>query len=226
MEKFARFIKLIGEDKFKILQNKTVLIVGLGGVGGYALEGIVRSGIKNIKIVDYDKVEITNINRQIIALENNIGKNKVDVCKERALGINPNLNVGTICDKLISDNYQVILQNVDYVIDACDDINAKKLIITYCLKNKIKFISCMGTGNKFHPELLTITDLRKTTYDKLAKKLRNWAVKSKIKGKIMVVSSCEQCQKTDNIIGSTSYVPSVAGMLCASYVINDILKEK
>ena len=111
-------------------------------------------------------------------------------------------------------------------IDACDDINAKKLIITYCLKNKIKFISCMGTGNKFHPELLTITDLRKTTYDKLAKKLRNWAVKNKIKGKIMVVSSCEQCQKTDNIIGSTSYVPSVAGMLCASYVINDILKEK
>lgn len=225
MEEFKRFIKLIGIDKFNILKNKKVLIVGIGGVGGYALEAIIRAGISNIKIIDYDKVDITNLNRQILANMNNIGQYKVDIAKKRALSINNKLNIITIKDKLNEENILDVIKDTDYIIDACDDLKAKKLIITYALKYKIKFISSMGTGNKFNPQLLSITDIRKTTYDKLAKKLRNWVIKEKIKGKIYVVSSTEQCQKCDKIIGSTSFVPSVAGMLCASFVINDILNN-
>lgn len=223
---FDRFISLIGKDKFNNLKNKNILIIGIGGVGGYVLEGIVRSGILNINIIDYDKIDITNLNRQIISLNNNINEIKTNVAKERTLLINKNININTISFKLDNSNIDNIITNkYDYVIDACDDINAKKLIIKKCLDNNIKFISCMGTGNKFNPELLKITDLRKTNYDKLAKKLRKWVIDEKIKGKINVVSSTEECIKYNGVIGSTSYVPAVAGMLCVSYVINDILKD-
>lgn len=222
---FERFIKLIGNDNFNILKNKNILIIGIGGVGGYALEGLVRSGILNITIVDYDKIDITNLNRQIIALKNNIGKYKVDVAQERILNINENVNIKRIKEKLNKLNINNIFEkNYDYVIDACDDVTAKKLIIKKCLNEKIKFISCMGTGNKFNPSLLSVTELKKTKYDKLAKKMRKWAIDENIKDKIIVVSSVEQCTKFDGVIGSTSYVPAVAGMLCASYVINDIIK--
>lgn len=222
---FERFIKLIGNDNFNILKNKNILIIGIGGVGGYALEGLVRSSILNITIVDYDKIDITNLNRQIIALKNNIGKYKVDVAQERILNINENVNIKRIKEKLNKLNINNIFEkNYDYVIDACDDVTAKKLIIKKCLNEKIKFISCMGTGNKFNPSLLSVTELKKTKYDKLAKKMRKWAIDENIKDKIIVVSSVEQCTKFDGVIGSTSYVPAVAGMLCASYVINDIIK--
>lgn len=225
MEEFSRFIKLIGIDKFNVLKDKKVVIIGVGGVGGYALEALVRAGIGNITIVDFDIIDITNLNRQIITNINNIGKYKVDEAKDRALGINKDININIIKDKLKEDNIIDIIKDNDYIVDACDDLNAKKLIIKYALSNKIKFISSMGTGNKFNPELLKITDIRKTSYDKLAKKLRNWVIKEKLKGKIYVVSSIEECKKCDGVIGSTSFVPAVSGMLCASYVINDILNN-
>ena len=179
---FDRFKKLVGDNIFNNIQNKTVLIVGIGGVGGYALEAIVRSGINNIIIVDKDIIDITNLNRQIITTINNIGTAKVTIAKERALSINPNLNIITHNIFLTQENIdEIITENIDYVIDACDTIDTKKAIITKCLKNNIKFISCMGSANKFRPELLEITTLNKTSYDKLAKRLRKWAKDNNIK---------------------------------------------
>jgi len=227
MDEFTRFISLIGKDKFTDLTSKRILIIGLGGVGGYALESLARCGIENFTIIDFDTVDITNINRQIIALKKNIGRLKTDLFCERLKEINDKINVKKYDIKVDSENIDMLFEDdPDYVIDAIDDVNAKKLIILECLKRKIKFISCLGTGNKFDPSKLEITELKKTSYDKLAKILRKWINENNIKEKIMVVSSKEQPKKiTDNIIASTSFVPPVAGFLAASYVINDFLKD-
>ena len=220
-----RLKKVIGEEGISKLKDKTVLIIGLGGVGGAALECVVRMGINNIIIVDNDVVDITNLNRQIISLHSNIGENKVDVAKERILDINPNCNVVTINKFIDSSNIlELFNYKLDYVIDCCDTVSTKILLIKECLERKIKIISSMGTGNKFHPELLEITELKKTSYDPLAKVIRN---KFKYeKRKIMVVCSKEKgISIGDRTPGSTSLVPNAAGILCASFVINDILKE-
>ena len=220
-----RLKKVIGEEGIFKLKDKTVLIIGLGGVGGAALECVVRMGINNIIIVDNDVVDITNLNRQIISLHSNIGENKVDVAKERILDINSNCNVVTINKFIDSSNIlELFNYKLDYVIDCCDTVSTKILLIKECLERKIKIISSMGTGNKFHPELLEITELKKTSYDPLAKVIRN---KFKYeKRKIMVVCSKEKgISIGDRTPGSTSLVPNAAGILCASFVINDILKE-
>jgi len=225
--KFDRFKKIIGNESFDKIRSLSVMIIGLGGVGGYALESLARCGIENFTIIDFDTVDITNINRQIIALKKNIGRLKTDLFCERLKEINDKINVKKYDIKVDSENIDMLFEDdPDYVIDAIDDVNAKKLIILECLKRKIKFISCLGTGNKFDPSKLEITELKKTSYDKLAKILRKWINENNIKEKIMVVSSKEQPKKiTDNIIASTSFVPPVAGFLAASYVINDFLKD-
>ncbi len=220
-----RLKKILNNESIDKLNNTTVLIIGLGGVGGHALESIVRMGIANIIIVDNDIVDITNLNRQLISLNSNIGKKKIDVAKERILDINPNCNVITI-DKFIDKSNILELFNykIDYVIDACDTVSTKVLLIEECLNRNIKIISSMGTGNKFHPEKLQIIELKKTNYDPLAKVLRNKFKNEK--RKIMVVSSTEKGVKlSDRTPGSTSLVPSSAGIMCASYVINDILED-
>jgi len=221
---FEREIKLIGEDNYNKIKSKTVAVIGVGGVGGYSVEALIRSGIENIIIVDYDIVDITNLNRQIISLQSNIGKYKTDVTKERILSINPNCNVTVINKKLDEDNLiELFDYKIDYLIDACDTVKVKEQLILECIKRKIKQISCMGTGNKLNPELLSICDIRKTSYDPLAKKIRKFVTENKIKDKVMVVSSTEQPKKVEGSISSISYVPSVAGLLCASFVINDII---
>lgn len=223
---FEREIKLIGESNYNKIKSTTVAVIGLGGVGGYATEALMRAGIENIIIVDYDKVDITNLNRQIIALQNNIGMYKTEVAKDRILSINPNCNITIINKKLDENNLiEIFDYDIDYIIDACDTVKVKELLILECIKRNIKQISCMGTGNKLNPELLSITDIRKTNYDPLAKRIRKFVKDNKITKKIMVVSSTEQPKKTEGTISSISYVPSVAGLLCASYVINDIIKN-
>jgi len=226
MEQFKRLSLLIGEDKFNTLMNKKILILGIGGVGGYALEALVRSGIKKIIIVDYDNIDITNLNRQVITLHSNVGLLKVDVALKRAKDINPNCEIVTIKEKINKDNVHLLTDyNPDYIIDACDTLIVKKKLIKLCLSQKIKFISCMGTGNKMDPLKLTITDIRKTSYDPLAREIRKMVVKERIKDKIWVVSSNEKPIDTSGqIIASNSYVPAIAGLLCASFVINDIVK--
>ena len=207
-----RLKKVIGEEGISKLKDKTILIIGLGGVGGAALECVVRMGINNIIIVDNDVVDITNLNRQIISLHSNIGENKVDVAKERILDINSNCNVVTINKFIDSSNIlELFNYKLDYVIDCCDTVSTKILLIKECLERKIKIISSMGTGNKFHPELLEITELKKTSYDPLAKVIRN---KFKYeKRKIMVVCSKEKgISIGDRTPGSTSLVPNAAGI--------------
>ena len=148
---FERVKEFVGEDNLKKINNTCVLIVGIGGVGGYAMESLVRSGIENIILIDYDTVDITNLNRQIISTSNNIGTSKVEVAKERILSINPNCNV--ITNKIflnkktinILDNY-----NIDYIVDACDSVEAKKLLIDYSIENNIKLIASMGTANNWY----------------------------------------------------------------------------
>jgi len=220
-----RLEKVIKEEGISKLKNKIVLILGIGGVGGSALESVVRMGINNIIIVDNDTVDITNLNRQIISLKSNIGKYKVDVAKERVLDINDKCNIKTICKFIDEDNILELFDyKIDYVIDCCDTVSTKALVIKECLDRNIKFISCMGTGNKFHPEMLEIIELKKTSYDSLARIMRNKFKNEK--RKIMVVCSKEKAVSIpDRTPGSTSIVPNAAGILCASFVINDILKE-
>ena len=223
---FDRVIKLIGEDKFNNITNKTVVVVGIGGVGGYAVEGLVRSGISSIIIVDYDTVDICNLNRQIIADNKHIGYFKVDEMERRILSINPNCKVIKIYDKLSLDNIDNLFKySFDYLIDACDTIVVKQELIKRCLDNNIKIISCMGTGNKLNPSLLEITDISKTSYDPIAKKIRKYIKDNHIKGKIPVVYSKEQNKKFEGVIPSMIFVPATAGLLCSNYVIKDIIKD-
>ena len=217
-----RLRKIIDDNNLNIIRNKTILIVGLGGVGGHALESIVRMGVNNVIIVDNDEVDETNLNRQLLSLRSNIGRKKVDVAKERILDINKDCNVISI-DKFIDNtNYLELFDyDIDYIIDACDTVTTKILLIEECLNRNIKIISCMGTGNKFHPEKLKISELKNTSYDPLARVIRNHFKNDK--RKIMVVYSEEESIKiNDRTPGSTSLVPSVAGIMCASFIINDI----
>ena len=220
-----RLCKILDKKSINKLKNSTVLIIGLGGVGGSAIESVVRMGIGNIVVVDNDIVDITNLNRQLLSLRSNIGISKVEVARERILDINPDCNV-TIVNKFIdASNYKELFKlKIDYIIDCCDTVSTKILLINECLNRNIKIISSMGTGNKFHPELLEITEIKKTSYDPLAKVIRNKFKNEK--RKIMVVSSTEKGKDIkDRTPGSTSLVPPCAGVMCASYVVNDILKE-
>ena len=222
---FERTISLIGESSFKKIQEKTILVVGLGGVGGYATESLVRSGIKNLILIDHDKIDITNINRQIISTSNNVGNNKVDEFKKRILEINPECNI--IIHKLFLDNSNKdILNNykIDYIIDCCDSVEAKKLLIDYSIAKNIKLISSMGTANKLDATKLEIIDIRKTSYDPLAKILRKYVNELKTNKKIMVISSTEIPQKKDKLT-TMIFVPATAGLLCSQYVITDIINS-
>lgn len=214
-------------DKISDIINTKVLVLGLGGVGSYAVEALVRSGIGKIVLVDYDNIDITNLNRQLMTNRSNVGRLKTEVLMERIKEINPDCEVEIISEKIDRDNINNLYnKNVHYIIDACDTLEVKKNLIINCKKNNIKLISCMGTGNKFDPSRLKICDIRKTSYDPIAKILRKFVVDNKINYKVMVVSSDEKPLKISNPIGSNAYVPATAGLLCASYVINDIIKEK
>ena len=223
---FDRLIKLIGNDKFLKLNSSSVLVLGCGGVGSYAVESLARNGIGTIILVDNDVVDITNINRQVEALNSTVGLKKVDVLESRIKDINPLCKVIKI-DKFIDESNitECFTYNIDYAIDACDTISTKKVFIKECINKNIKFICSCGTGNKFNPSLLKITKIDKTSYDPIAKILRKWALDNRISNKISVVSSTEKPLKvSDHVVGSCSIVPNTAGILCASYVINDIIK--
>jgi len=221
---FDRLELIIG-DKIENLKDKNILVLGLGGVGGHAFETLLRSGIGTITVVDNDKIDITNLNRQLLSNKNNIGKYKVDEAEKRKNEINKNCNIIKINKFITEDNLEELFkQKIDFIVDAIDTLKTKKSLIKYALENNIKIISVMGTGNKMHPELLTITDIKKTSYDPIAKEIRKYLNKEKIKGKLPVVSSEEQPIKT-NKIGSNAFVPATAGLIAASYVINELIKE-
>ena len=217
--------KLLIGDKINIIKSKTVLVIGLGGVGGYALESLIRAGISKVIIVDNDVVDITNLNRQIISLQNNVGNKKVSEWKKRILEINPQADVIEYDMFVTDENIDTLFEHkIDYVVDACDTINTKKALIRKCIQNNIKIITSMGTGNKLDPSKLSIMDIRKTSYDPIAKILRKMIKDERIKEKIPVVTSTEQ-PLIKGKVGSISYVPGMAGLYITSYIINDILRS-
>lgn len=225
--RFERLKKVVGVDNLELLGTKSVLVLGCGGVGGYVVEALVRSGIGELILVDYDVVEETNINRQIIALNSTVGKFKIDLLEERIKDINSNCNVIKIGKFINQDNYLELFNNkIDYFVDCCDTVIVKKLVIKECLENDIPFISSMGTGNKLDPSKLEITDIRKTVNDPLARILRKFVKDEKINKKVMVLSSSELPVKTgDRTPGSTAFVPASAGLLIASYIVREFIKK-
>lgn len=226
MEHFIRSEAIIGKEKLDRLKKASVLLVGIGGVGGITLEMLVRSGVGNISIIDYDVFEESNLNRQTLSLSSNVGKSKVEEAKKRMLCINPYCSIKTFNIKVTGDFLDDLNNGYDYVIDACDDVKAKVALVNYAINNKIKIISCCGTGNRLFPENLCITNVWKTEYDPLAKKLRGELRKSGINYKLPVVCSKEKpVIKTNGSVGSMPMVPNAAGILLASYVINCIIKE-
>lgn len=223
---FERLEQLIGKDNIDKLHNKTIAVVGVGGVGGYVVETLIRNGITNIILVDSDTVDISNKNRQIIALDETLDKPKVDVFKERILSINKDCNITTLNIFLSEDTKEELFKyNIDYLVDACDTTKTKIMLIKECLNKNIKIISSMGTARKLDPRKLEITTLKKTSYDPLAKILRREVNKLNIKEDVIVLSSKEEAIKTEKL-GSYSVVPNTAGILIADYIIKDIIKTE
>lgn len=225
---FERLIQLLGEEKVRELSTKTVLIFGLGGVGGNAVESIARSAFGRIILVDKDTVEPSNINRQLVALHSTINQPKVEVLKNRILDINPNCEVITYNMFYNFETKDQIWENkIDYVIDCIDTMTFKIDIIKECQNRGITHISVMGTGNKFHPEKLEIIPLSKTEYDPIARVLRNKLKRDYNLNKIMVVASKEVPLKVDSTTmspSSNAFVPNTAGILAASYIFNKAIE--
>lgn len=219
-----RFRKQIGSSNITKLNGAHVVIVGLGGVGSHACLTLARLGIGKFTICDYDKVDITNINRQAIAFNSTINMLKTEVMKKILLDINPNIKVNIVNEKIINNVDILISDKVDFIIDACDTVTTKIELIKYASNNNIKIISSMGVGNKLDPKKLEIIDINKTSYDPLAKVIRKKLKELNIKT-IPVLTSTEIPIKRD-IITSNAVVPSIAGILIADYVYKEIINEK
>ena len=231
--------KLIGNENLQEIKKTSIVVFGLGGVGSYVVEGLVRSGIENIAIIDKDVVDITNINRQIIANTNTLGQPKVKVETDRILSINPNANIIGIQEFVSKDNIAEILNKInhqfkeitksskefafDYVIDAIDTVSSKLEIIKYCNTNDIPLISCMGTGNKLDANKFEITDITKTSVCPLAKVIRKELKKLQIHHLKVLYSKEEPVKTNSSTPASISFVPSVAGLLIAGEVIRNII---
>lgn len=226
-ERFSRQARIIGEEKMNILKNSSVIVFGLGGVGGAAAEALVRGGIGKIAIVDKDVVDITNLNRQIIATEETVGMKKTDAAEKRFLSINPELIVERFDIFYLPETADEInLSDYDFIIDAIDNVTAKIELIVRAEKQGVPIISSMGTGNKLSPEMLEIADIYKTSVCPLARVMRR-ELKNRGVKKLKVIYSKEEPIKTDSSVpGSISFTPPVAGYLAASYVIKNLIGNK
>lgn len=219
---YERIIGLIGIDNFNKIKNTKILLVGVGGVGGFAYEALIRSGFQNITIIDKDKVELSNLNRQLIANLKAINKPKVDIAKSNALNINENIKIKAIEAYLNKDNINILENDYNYIIDACDTLNTKLELIRYAQTNNIKIISSMGVGNRVDASKIEVSTLDKTYNDPLAKKLRKLVKDNHLNTKVKVVYSKElpnKKGKVDSMITS----PGIAGLLIVNYIINDII---
>ena len=248
LNQFSRTELLIGKDGIEKLQNAKVAIFGIGGVGSFVVEGLVRAGIGNFILVDDDKVCLTNLNRQIIATRKTVGKLKVEVAKERILEINPNAHVEIYQEFFMPNSKEILDNTVDYVIDAVDTVTAKIELVLRANRLNIPIISCMGTGNKLDPTKFEVTDIYKTSICPLAKVMRKelrargieklkvvYSKEEPIKPDETLECSCKtgcicppgtvrKCTARNQVPGSISFVPSVAGLIVAGEVIKDIIK--
>lgn len=224
----SRTETLIGKESIEKLQKAKVAIFGIGGVGSYVVEALVRAGISNFILVDNDNISITNLNRQIIATTKTIGRSKVEVAKERILEINKEASVEIYKEFFMPESNEILDNNVSYVVDAIDTVTAKIELALRANKLNIPIISSMGTGNKLDPTKFEVTDIYKTSVCPLAKVMRKELKKRNI-NKLKVVYSKEEPIQTDlvenekKIPASISFVPSVAGLIIAGEVIKDLI---
>ncbi len=236
LNQFSRTELLIGKSGVEKLNKSKVAVFGIGGVGSFVVEGLVRAGIGSFVLVDNDEVSLTNLNRQIIATQNTIGKDKVEVAKNRILEINPNANVEICKEFFIPSTEGILNDSVDYIVDCIDTITSKIELVVRAKNMNIPIISCMGTGNKMDPTKFEVTDICKTTICPLAKVMRK-ELKLRNIDKLKVVYSKEkpiepdeeikkECVKDSNkrqTPGSISFVPSVAGLIIAGEVVKDLI---
>lgn len=229
---FQRTELLIGKENLNKLQHSHVIVFGVGGVGGFAIEALVRSGIGEISIVDFDTVDLTNLNRQIIATQNSIGKLKTSVMKDRLLSINPNVIVHEFPEKFSMENSDLFFKDkkYDYIVDAIDLVTSKLALAEIAKNLSIPIISSMGTGNKIEPTMLGVADINKTSVCPLARVMRKELKNRGIK-KLKVVYSKELPKKPFNEsgsrekkvnLGSIAFVPSTAGLIIASEIVKDL----
>lgn len=221
---FSRSIGLLNEDNFNLIQDKVIVIFGLGGVGGTALEALARTGFKHFLIIDFDKVDPSNLNRQILYTAKDIGRNKVEVAKERILSINEEADINTYCIKAQDFDFN---QKIDFIVDAIDDVNGKLYLLSKAKEKDIPFIMSLGMANRFDPSKVKIAKLNQTHSDPLAKKIRYMVKKQGLDtSNINVVISEELPQKNGDKLYSIMTVPSSAGLSIAKFILSSIIIEK
>ena len=223
-EMFSRSIGLLGEENFSLIQSKTVAIFGLGGVGGTALEALARTGFTHFLLVDFDKVDPSNLNRQILYTQKDIDRTKVEVAKERILAINPEADIKIFNMKAQDFDFN---QKIDFIVDAIDDVEGKLFILKNAQEKNIPQIMSLGMANRFEPDKVKIAKLNQTNNDPLAKKIRYLVKRSGLStGNINVVISSELPQKKQEKLYSTMMVPSSAGLSIAKYILECIIITK
>lgn len=228
---YSRTESLIGKDSLNILKNSKVIVFGIGGVGSFTVESLCRCGIGEISLVDFDTIDITNVNRQIHAMSNNIGKYKVDEMKKRIELINPDIKVNTFKKKLDKNNVENFnLKYYDYVVDAIDIITSKIYLIKCCYENNINVISAMGAGNKLDPTRFKVVDIYKTSGCPLARVMRRELKKLGIKKLKCVCSDetssgevIESYDRRKSSPSSISFIPSTMGLIITSEVVKDLI---
>lgn len=238
MEWLSRTELLLGEEKMALLKSKHVLVVGLGGVGAYCAELICRAGVGEMTIVDADVVEISNCNRQLLAMQNTLGRAKSEVMAERLLQINPDLKLH-VFNLFLRDEETVRILNLasyDYVVDAIDSLSPKVYLIYFALQRNLKVVSAMGAGGKMNPSLIKVTDIKKTYQCKLAHSLRKRLHRLGIESGFKAVFSPEEVPQSAilldpnpainklSVVGTISYMPAMFGCYTAAVVINDLTK--
>lgn len=219
---------LLGNEALEILKNKTVLVVGIGGVGSFCVEALARTGIGHLILVDKDKVESSNINRQLLATTETIDQVKVAVMKKRIQTLNPECKVDMYdCFYDCSMDEKIFSQKIDFVIDCIDSIKSKQDLAMACIQRDISFLSSMGTARRLDPSKLEIMELEKTSYDPIAKRMRNWKRKNKIRNKIWVVCSTEPPKPIElgKPLPSMIFVPASAGLLLASECVKKLINK-
>lgn len=224
--RYERITQIVDKEDFYKVTKSRIIIFGVGGVGGQALESLVRSGFRNITIVDRDVIDESNLNRQLIATSKNIGQSKVEIAKARMLEIDPICTIETHFTAVNAENINEFeLEKYDFIVDSIDDFYAKTALIKYAIVNKLPIISSMGAGNRFDPTKVFITDINKTSGDPLAKKVRLELRKAKLKGLTVVTSSELPAPNNGKKPGSTSFVPPASGLAIASYIFKKIIEK-
>ena len=219
----TRTALLVGQEGIEKLESKHITIVGCGGVGGYTAVMLARAGIEKIKLIDFDTVSPSNVNRQIVAFQDTIGRKKVEVLKEMLENINKNIKVEAVFEKLTQENVQTLIGNTDLVVDAIDSVNDKIALIVFCKRNNINIVSAMGAGNRIDIPVFEVVDIYKTFNDGLAKVVRK-KLKEEGVSSLSVVTTFSKPEVASRPVGSISYYPSMCGCTLSAWIINQILK--